>query len=129
MLSPTLDSQRLQFDVAQGELWGSWCALQTPILDDTNPAGLYSCAHNWGFSSNGTTCAQTDPMTMQTITVSCAKLELCGFGNGVCSCTKASCVGNVSASNHFDMVVAPPKADGSVSALQGGVNNVHFTKQ
>jgi hypothetical protein len=119
---------RLQFDVSSNELWKHWCELQTPIADEVN-AGLYSCVHNWGGGGGPDGCWQIDPTTQMNVTVDCGKLSLCSYGVGVCSCTAQACVAKLDGDVHFDMMLASPKADGSITGLDAGVHNVHLSKQ
>jgi hypothetical protein len=124
----TYDGQRLQFDVGSNELWKHWCELQAPILDEIN--GGYLCIHNWGWRSLGSAeCSQRDPMTMMDVPIDCGKIALCSLGTDVCRCTAQACSVNETATLHFDMVIATPKADGSVRGLDSGLHNVHLTKQ
>lgn len=125
----TYDRQRLQFDVATNELWKEWCGLQIPILDEINPDGSYYCVHNWGFTAGGTACSQVDPMTQMSVPIDCGKLALCQPAGGVCVCNAQGCVANLNADLHFDMMIAPPKVDGSVRGLDSGSHNVHLNKQ
>jgi hypothetical protein len=129
MMKPSFAGQRLQFDIASAELWKSWCEKQAPILDEANAGGQYWCVHNWGFKGGANGCSQPDPMTHQDVPIDCGKLALCAIGGGVCSCTMQACTSNTDTGIHFDMVVAPPKADGSVMGLDGNVHNVHLMKQ
>jgi hypothetical protein len=121
------DGQRLQFDVATSELWIHWCELQTPIPDEHN-AGVYSCVHNWPTASGGSTCSQTDPMTQMSVPINCGKLALCqGF---FCRCDMQGCTVYLDSHPlHFDMVIAPPKANGSVRGLDADLHSVHLTKE
>jgi hypothetical protein len=121
------DGQRLQFDVATNQLWKRWCELQTPIPDEHN-AGAYSCVNNWP-TSFSETCSQMDPMTQMSVPIDCGKLFLCQ-GGGVCRCDAQGCAvildGNLL---HFDMMIAAPKADGSVRGLDSNLHSVHLSKQ
>jgi hypothetical protein len=127
-MKASLDGQRLQFDIAPTEVWKAWCELQTPILDEANPGMIYNCVHNWGFSF-GSKCSQMDPNTHQEVPIDCGKLALCMAGGGVCGCTAQGCTASLEPSVHFDMVVAVPKADGSVAGLDSSVHNVHLAKR
>jgi hypothetical protein len=123
------DGQRLQFDVATNELWKHWCELQTSIPDESNP-GRYSCVHNWGYLTRGPgDCLQMDPTTQITTPVDCGKLALCQ-PNGPCACNAQACTANLDGDLlHFDMVIAQPKADGSVSGLDANLHSVHLNRQ
>jgi hypothetical protein len=73
--------------------------MQTPYLDEVNSQvePVYSCVHNWGFMQGSgmgdmltsDVCAQQDPATGETVTVDCAKLNLCMFQ--VCQCRADGC--------------------------------------
>jgi hypothetical protein len=124
------DGQRLQFDVDTNELWKHWCELQTPIRDEANAGGGYFCVHNWGSSFGGPTCSQMDPMTHMSVPIDCGKLSLCEPGSGVCTCDMQGCTVQLDGHLlHFDMMIAPPKADGSVRGLDSNLHNVHLSKQ
>lgn len=123
----TFDGQRLQFDVGTNELWKHWCEQQTPILDEIN--GGYFCVHNWGGSVGSAECSQQDPKTMMNVPIDCGKLALCSPIGGICQCTAQACSANENATLHFDMMMATPKADGSVRGLDSSLHNVHLTKQ
>jgi hypothetical protein len=122
----TYDGQRLQFDVPTNELWKRWCELQTPIPDE-HSAGFYGCVHNWATSSSET-CSQVDPMTQMSVPIDCGKLALCQ--GGVCRCDAQGCTVRLNEHFlHFDMMIAAPKADGSVRGLDSNLHNIHLSKQ
>lgn len=125
IFTPSFDGERLQFDVSPNELWRLWCEMQTPIADEANP-GAYGCLPNWGFESGPGGCFQTNPQTQQKVQVDCGKLVLCSMGSP-CKCTAEGCSAALAGAIHFDLSVAVPKADGSVSL--SGVHNVHLKKQ
>ena len=128
LMSPSFDGTRLQFDVAPNELYEAWCGLQTPYKDDFNAGDNYYCLPNWGSGGDGTSCWQIDPMTMGKVARSCGQLRLCTPGT-TCACTATSCTATLATSVHFDLMVAVPKADGSVAGLDSNDHNVHLTKQ
>jgi hypothetical protein len=127
LLAGTFDGQRLKFNVAPRELWKQWCELQTSYADEVNP-GNYGCLPNWGGGSTGGQCYQQNPATHEVVYVDCEKLQLCAFlGSMVCHCCAEGCTADMENAVSFDMVLAPPNADGSVDL--GGVHNVHLTLQ
>ena len=128
MMGSSFNGKRLQFDVAPNELYQSWCSLQTPYKDDLNVGDNYYCLPNWSFAGDGTSCWQTDPMTMEKVARSCTQLRLCTPG-ATCACTPTSCTAHIATSVHFDLMLAFPKADGSIVGLDSNVHNVHLTKQ
>ncbi len=133
LVNPSFVGARLQFDVAPGELYQSWCALQTPYKDDFNAGDYYNCLPNWGSIGSGGpggtgSCSQMNPVTMVRVPRDCGQLRLCTPG-GACVCTATSCTANLAAPTHFDLAIALPKADGSVVGLDGTTHNVHLTKQ
>ena len=128
LMNPSFNGTRLQFDIAPNELYQSWCALQTPYKDDFNAGDNYNCLPNWGSVSDGTNCWQPEPKTMEMVARSCAQIRLC-TQSSTCACTPTSCTATLATSVHFDLMVAVPKADGSVVGLDSNVHNVHLMKQ
>jgi hypothetical protein len=121
------DGSRFTFGVSTHELWSAWCKLQTTTYLQQQGTNLYQCLPNWGFSSGPTGCSQPNPQTGQSVPVDCGKLALCQM-QMVCQCTATGCSLDpaMSVDVTFDMVVAPPKADGSTTGAFSD-HNVHFT--
>ncbi len=124
----SLQGTRLQFDVFTNELWSVWCADQTPMPFGNSASQLYGCFTNSTFMTGPSGCSVEDPTTNQWQSVDCGKIELCRVPGLVCSCNAASCAAALSAGPHFDMQLAPPKADGSATSFTAGNANVHLTK-
>jgi hypothetical protein len=117
MHSATLVGQRLRFGVGLQDLWGGWCALQTPA------PGSGSCLPNWGGLSSPTGCSLTNPDTGAVVPVDCGKFNLCRL-TMVCQCDASECqVRDVGVSMMFDISIDNDRADGSMDT-----RNVHFTR-
>ena len=117
---------RFQFDVESGELYESYCALQTPYENSLSTTG-YACLPNWAGGGDGVNCSITDPATKQQVTRSCTQLSMCMFSN-TCRCDASSCQTTPLAVLHFDLNLSVGKADGSVSGLDGTSHDVHLTR-
>ena len=125
MVEGSFDGERLKFEVSVNELWKQWCEMQTPIADEVSPGG-YACAPNWSGGVSDGKCFLDDPKTGAKVYFECGKLALCQH---TCQCTAQSCSIDLPGTVSFDMILAPPKADGSVAGLGNGVLNVHLKKQ
>lgn len=128
LLEASFDGQRLQAKIALAEPFKQWCELQTSYVDEVNP-GMYACLPNWGGAGSNGACFQENPKTGQKVSVDCGKFELCALGGSPCKCSASGCTAELTAGIKFDIVLAPPKADGSVAGLGTGLNNVHLTHE
>jgi hypothetical protein len=113
MMNVSFDGSRLKFGLARD------------IADTTN-AGHYGCVPNWGYMASDTECSQPNPDTKENVPVDCGKLFLCSIH--VCNCTQDSCSGALTTDTYFDLVIAPPKADGSAK-INDVVYNIHLAKR
>jgi hypothetical protein len=121
----SLATHRLRFTTDLTQLWAGWCALQTPAAD-----GSGDCLPRGGGTSNGTTCALTDPNTNASVPVDCGKLWLCySPGFDPCRCTATSCelASQSSDTAMFDVFFTGDTATGSVEGNPVS-GNVHFVK-
>jgi hypothetical protein len=87
----TLDSLRLQLALSSLQVWGGWCAMQTPVYDETN--GIYGCLPNIGGGTINDVCFLGDPNGENYQEVDCGKLGLCNMGS-VCTCDAEACAVN-----------------------------------
>jgi hypothetical protein len=121
----TFDGIRLQLAVDTFELWKLWCDLQTPFPNESNSG--YLCLPDLGIALlQPSGCAQTTPMTQMQVPVDCCKARLCTT-TVFCQCTASGCTHTSATDATFDMVVAPPRADGSIAGHAFDNHNVHFT--
>lgn len=126
VLEPELTHDRLRFAIDPRELWQSWCELQSPHPDSAVP-GAYMCVYRVGGSNElggVVKCSEEDPLTHALLPVDCGKRYLC---TSVCECTADACSYTVEPKIHFDLLVAGPRADGSVTELRDETHNVHLT--
>ncbi len=141
----TFDGSRLQFSIAETEVWQSWCALQPPIADAVNP-GQYECLPNYGGVGveGGSTCFLQNPTTGVIERVGCGAAGLClPPPLTICVCDAHTCGLDMPARVHFDVQVSGSKMDGSEAGLthdlsispgddltsRGDVHNVHITQE
>jgi hypothetical protein len=122
---------RLVFGLDEIELWGGWCALQTPYevgpdhyecLPNTGTEGLYDkCFLH--FDDGGVSQIDCGKMTLCTLTRPCHCTA-----NGCTSGTNSGSVGLATLS--FDLAIAGDAANGTVVGLGGGSGpvNVHLTR-
>ena len=71
--------------------------------------------------------ADRSDATQQSVPIDCARFQLCQPG-GICDCTAMSCTAGQNGGVHFDLNLNLPKADGSVTGLDGDTHNAHLTK-
>ena len=128
LTSASCDGARLKFQALVGELWADWCALQTPIPNETY--GGYQCAHAWPVQSDAGGCTQTDPKTQEKVEVDCAQAVLCTTSN-VCTCDAQGCGqgGEGFGGPTMDVHLSPTNADGDVGGFDWTVHKVHLEKQ
>lgn len=115
---------RVRFKLSTSELWSSWCPLETPY--DWG-GGNYGCVPNWGWSSDGQTCLQTDPQSGAVTSRDCTLLTLC-TSSSVCSCTATACSANLQDDIQFDLHHLNDALDGSIAGTLGD-HNVHLMRQ
>jgi hypothetical protein len=108
-----VQDQRIQFGMDPLELYKSWCALQTPVLDTTSSpdAPYYSCVPHGTLTYYQGVCTVENP-DGTSAPLNCAKMDLCGAKN-VCECTAAGCTAGVTDS----LDAAPGRFD---AALENG---------
>jgi len=102
---------RLRFDVDRNEVFGAWCAAQTPILDENRPEeDLYRCLRNTPAEQNfATDSCRLLPDGEPPIPVPCCKMTLCDF---VCRCTVGGCFADASRVT-FDLFIDGDVASGT----------------
>lgn len=100
-----VEDERIRLEVDVGELYDSWCDLQASYLDPNSEPGYprYSCAPSSGWTSDGTTCWLSDPVTGMTTTTEwdCGKLWMCS-GSQICECDEEGCISRESKSISMD---------------------------
>jgi hypothetical protein len=88
VLDASVEVRRLRLGIDLYELYGDWCAMQTPYVDQY---GAYGCLPNGSISNNfDGTCDVEDPVTEESLTANCGKVGMC-VGVGVCACTADGC--------------------------------------
>ncbi len=122
---------RLVFGLDEIDLWGGWCALQTPY--EVGPAH-YECLPNTGTEGVNDKCfLHFDDGGVSPI--DCGKMSLCTMTRP-CACTSNGCTlgdsrGTVGLTTlSFDLVIAGDAANGTMVGLGGGSSpvNVHLTR-
>ena len=89
----SVESARIQLAVSSLDLWGDWCALQTPYASST--ASGYSCQPDH-VTTGESGCTAGSPA----VAVDCGKLQTCSIAS--CSCTASGCTAfELSGSNDF----------------------------
>ena len=85
-----IEAGRIRFGISPADVFGAWCALQTPVLNPDD--GTYGCLPLLGESMNLAegTCALLDWRNDVQIPVDCGKLALC-LSDPVCTCTASAC--------------------------------------
>jgi hypothetical protein len=113
--------QRLEFDIALDEAWGSLCSAQTPV------PGTYSCLPPAdSYYIGGGHCYGLHGGTQEEI--DCATYALCM--GPMCKCDDTHCFVDTSVwVSHFDLTLRSPYLDGSAVGGPFNPNNVHFTPQ
>lgn len=115
----SLADDRLKVSVVGGEVWNTWCSLQTPVLSEGADPPFYGCLPNW---------YTTDPCEAGGQPVDCAKMELCLFARA-CNCDASGCEGAGEGRLDFDIRIEGDKAHGSVKGLNAvDVFNVWLTR-
>src|SRR5262249_6545701 len=145
---------RIQLGINPDDIFGAWCALQTPVPTNqfTNADGgletFYGCVPNWGTGPSGLpdggpdagpACALFPPDGGPAVPVGCDKIWLCGPQGGVCRCTAASCAsGTVSPGTPLNQYPAELDATlddtgttltGTLATPSGAHLNIHLMKQ
>jgi hypothetical protein len=130
---------KLTFRVAEFDLWGQWCSLQTKTYLESTPASrtadggaVYLCVPSEPSSvvDLPPACSATDPATGNAIPVDCGKLGLCFHSAGPCDCTATGCSEMVTTDQayiNFDLVISGSHADGTISGWFGD-HAVHFVR-
>jgi hypothetical protein len=143
---------RIQLGIDTGDLFGDWCALQTPVPVDQVPAAdggvetSYGCVPPWAFGGNGSNgsdaglgCSLLPPDGGPPVPVGCEKIALCQPG-AACACTAASCsaraVPDGTPPNQYPVDLdatldeAGTTLTGTLADPGGGTRlNIHLTKQ
>lgn len=125
ILNGRIDGQRVRFDYAIGELFNSWCALQTSYAR-TADCMFYGCLPNW--SAQGSTdpagsCFLIDPNN-QVHQYSCAQMGGCSL-TSMCDCDKTHCVGTTGyGRTSFDLVFNGDQATGVAGGFTAILNRV-----
>jgi hypothetical protein len=75
-------TDRIRFGADFHDLYGEWCAAQTPYSFPLSDPPLYACVpnpaqYNMVPSDDGTSCAVTDSATGQPLSASCVTVMLC----------------------------------------------------
>ena len=106
-----VEAGRIRFGIDPLELYGAWCALVPPVVNELAPSGYACGAEGGGFnfpsgSSNTSTLADamcvfqfatTNPNMANSVPVDCGIYQLC-VGGGVCTCTASACGSHVTES-------------------------------
>jgi len=129
-----LEAERLRLNVSDADLFASYCALQTPCLDEVN--GGYVCVPNramvGGKDANGNAqCFILDraPVVGEDLALvpktkfSCEQVGMCAGG---CRCTAAGCTGG-SSSTPLDLDGALEDNQQKLTGSLGGVT-VHLNR-
>jgi hypothetical protein len=107
--SATVSADRLVFSVDPNELWGEWCALQTPIASVGAEPAFFSCAPNSYTTTPDGGCETGG------VPIDCGKLVLCN--PRVCACTESACTVAAGDPVTFDVLVTAEGGHGSVTGL------------
>jgi hypothetical protein len=134
ILDGSLSGSHLTFQVAEYEVWTTWCALQTSYLTQASDSGafgsasdVYECVPAVEKEIGPTGCFLFDSMTMSMSPIDCGKLALCT--SETCQCSAIGCQVNPSPNPDIvlDLVLAATTADGTTSGTLGSYA-VQFTR-
>ena len=117
---------RVQLTVNLAAVWSDWCALQTPVAQDTT-GELFGCLPNAATSTDADGgCSYTDPMSQSHVAVDCTRLYLCRTAH-VCECDSAACrSGSMAGQVAFDFQISGDRGDGT--AMLDLSRNVHLMR-
>lgn len=100
---------RLQFEVALGEPWGPWCALQQVYVWSPEEA---ACNPNGTGYLDADHCVVVEASGEQ-MPRDCERIALCEPSVGSCACTPASCGAGARFGLAFDIALHDNQGDGS----------------